>query len=222
MIHSPKPNQQELRLGSVFFLLWLFVIPSLAGSLPVSSGMRNFLFYLVSFLGTALIFRKYLLGAFQSLCKHPLWSIGCAAVGFMANFAVQKLLTALYSAIYPDFLNFNDRSVINALLNAPVLMTIGVTVLVPVTEETLFRGLIFRALYDRSPVCAYLASIVAFSLIHVMGYVGKTDPVILLLSFLQYLPAGLCLCLAYRYSGTLLSSIVLHAAINAAAILTMR
>ena len=111
---------------------------------------------------------------------------------------------------------------INALLNAPVLMTIGVTVLVPVTEETLFRGLIFRTLYDRSPVCAYLASIVAFSLIHVMGYVGKTDPVILLLSFLQYLPAGLCLCLTYRYSGTLLSSIVLHAAINAAAILTMR
>jgi len=222
MITSPKPSRKEIQNGAVFLVLWLFILPSLFGSLPFPSGIRNFLYYLISFLSVALIFRRYLLGALQAFRSQPLRGIGCAAAGFALNFAAVQLLTALFSAIYPDYLNQNDQTVLYTLQEAPVLMTVGVTLLVPVTEETLFRGLIFRTLYDRSPAAACLISIAAFSLIHVMGYIGKADTVMLLLSFVQYLPAGLCLCLVYRYGGTLLSSIVLHAAINAAAILTMR
>ena len=37
----------------------------------------------------------------------------------------------------------------------------------------------------------------------------------LLLCFIQYLPAGYCLCFAYRRSGTIISPIIVHAVVNA-------
>ena len=72
-------------------------------------------------------------------------------------------------------------------------MSFATVFLVPVAEETLFRGLLFRGLYDRSPVLSWLISTVVFSLVHIAGYIGQYDPMMLLMAFLQYLPAGICL-----------------------------
>jgi membrane protease YdiL (CAAX protease family) len=102
------------------------------------------------------------------------------------------------------------------------LVAFGIVVLVPVVEETLFRGMIFRNLYDRSPAGAYLISMFAFAAIHVTGYIGSVEPVYILLSFLQYLPAGYCLCFAYRRSGTIISPILMHMIVNAVAAFSMR
>ena len=74
---------------------------------------------------------------------------------------------------------------------------------------------IFRNLLDNRPVLAHLLSMAAFSLIHVAGYVGRCDALQLLLCFVQYLPAGYCLCFVYRRSGTILSPILVHAIVNA-------
>ena len=102
------------------------------------------------------------------------------------------------------------------------LMFLGAVVLAPVTEELLFRGLIFRGLYDRSPLAAHLVSMGLFSLIHVSGYVGMYDAKLLFFCFLQYLAPAYCLNFAYRQSGSIISPILMHMATNLVAFLAMR
>ena len=99
-----------------------------------------------------------------------------------------------------------------------VLMTIAVVVLAPLTEETLYRGLIFRNLWQTSRVGAYLVSMFAFAAIHVVGYIGTTDITTLILCFIQYLPAGLCLAWTYTKASNLFAPVLVHAIVNAIAI----
>ena len=67
----------------------------------------------------------------------------------------------------------------------------------------------------------YVVSMVVFAAIHTVGYVESEEPVILLLCFLQYLPAGYCLCWCYRQSGNILSPILMHILFNASSILSL-
>ena len=102
------------------------------------------------------------------------------------------------------------------------LMTIGTVILVPVAEECLYRALIFRNIYEKSPVWAYIVSMVLFSLAHVAGYVILADFGTLVLCFFQYLPAAFALAWAYRKSGSIYASILIHMTVNQAGMLLMR
>jgi membrane protease YdiL (CAAX protease family) len=99
-------------------------------------------------------------------------------------------------------------------------MVIGTVVLVPIVEETLYRGLIFGLLPKR--ILRYAVSVGAFCAIHVMGYIGYYEPLHLLLCFMQYIPAGLVLAYAYERSGSIFAPILIHMAINGIAMLFMR
>ena len=99
------------------------------------------------------------------------------------------------------------------------LLAFSVIALVPLAEETLYRGLVFRPLYEKNHILAYCVSMACFSAIHVLGYADVLTPTQLFFSFLQYLPAGYCLCFAYRRSGTIITPIAVHMAINAMAVL---
>ena len=89
-------------------------------------------------------------------------------------------------------------------------------------EECFYRGLIFRPLYGRSPWAAYLLSMAAFSLAHIVGYWGSYSLWEMVVCFLQYLPAGLCLAWSYTKSDTIFAPIVIHALVNAWGIWQMR
>jgi membrane protease YdiL (CAAX protease family) len=101
-------------------------------------------------------------------------------------------------------------------------MLIGVVFLVPVTEEMLYRGLIFRELLHTSKAAAYLVSMAAFAAIHVLGYIGSYDIGRLVLCFIQYLPAGLCLAWAYAKSDSLFAPVLIRALINAYTVSKLR
>ena len=92
----------------------------------------------------------------------------------------------------------------------------------PLAEEMLYRGLIFRNLWQDSKVAAYLLSMAAFAAIHVLGYIGSEDIATLLVCFLQYLPAGLCLAWTYTKADNIFAPIVVHALVNAIAIGALR
>ena len=95
------------------------------------------------------------------------------------------------------------------------IVAIGTVVFVPFAEEALHRGLIFGCLYQKSHVAGYLLSICIFAAVHIVGYVGTYSPLHLMLAFMQYVPAGLALCWAYRKSGSIFASMLIHAMINA-------
>ena len=228
MIFSTKPNRTETILGSFYLFFDVFVLPLALGLVnsrlpePLGSARINFLYFLINFAVILPIFRKFLLQSLKDTRKVLFSTLRFALLGYVGYRVLSDLLLSLILRIYPPFYNFNDLNVALTLKDDFALMAVGTVLLVPIAEETLFRGLIFRGLYDRSPLAAYLVSMVSFAAVHVIGYVGIADAPILFLSFLQYLPAGYCLCFAYRRSCTIASPILIHMLVNAVAAYSMR
>ena len=228
MIFSTKPNRNETLFGGIYLAFMLIFLPlllkvfnSLTGS-PLSAGKLNFIYYFINFALVVPAFGKFLLQSLKDALRVPFPTIWLALLGYMGNLALSEILAIFLLVLVPGFANINDLNVALMLQEEFSLLAIGIVMLVPVVEETLFRGMIFRNLYDRSPAGAYLISMVAFAAIHVTGYVGSVEPIYILLSFLQYLPAGYCLCFAYRRSGTIISPILMHMIVNAVAVYSMR
>ena len=124
--------------------------------------------------------------------------------------------------IDPEFANVNDQSIAQMAEKHYALMVFFTVLLVPITEETLYRGLLFQGLQRKSRVLAYLVSVSVFAWIHVMGYIGSFDALTLVLCFVQYLPAGAILALAYEKTDTIITPILIHIIINQIGISAMR
>ena len=100
-------------------------------------------------------------------------------------------------------------------------MLLAIAVLAPIAEELLFRGLLFRGLYNRNALLAWSCSVIAFAAVHVLSYIGQYDLTGFLLATLQYLPAGLALCYAYHRSGSIFAPIIMHIFINSLAFIAI-
>ena len=90
-----------------------------------------------------------------------------------------------------------------------------VILLAPFVEEVLFRGLVFGNLKAKSRFAAYAVSCALFALLHVWQFALKSQDVTYFWLMVQYLVPGAVLAWAYEHSGTLWTSIGLHAAANA-------
>ena len=75
---------------------------------------------------------------------------------------------------------------------------------------------------EKNKAAAYLVSMAAFAAIHVLGYIGSEDLGRLVLCFIQYLPAGLCLAWTYTKADNILAPTLVHAIVNAVAIGALR
>ena len=189
---------------------------------PISDVWLNWLYFSIN-LGAALwILRRFLKGFFPVTGNQLLHILGIGALFLGLNFGLSSLLEQLLSYVAADFSNINDRIIIALFQKNFPLMAIGTILLAPIAEECFFRGVLFRGIYTRSPKAAWVISVVLFGFLHVMNYIGSAPPLTLLLCFLQYIPAGVCLAAAYRLSGSLLCPILIHAAVNAVAMLSVR
>lgn len=220
-------TKREKLWGLGYFLFQIFFLPTVLRMvcllLPFTlDGTRlNLLFLIINFLAIILIFPQYLLGFFSISRSQSLRVIVIGTAGFALYWALSLALGHLLGLLQPDFTNKNDQAIIEMIDVNYGLMLLGTVVLAPITEEVFFRGLVFRGLYDCSPVLAWIVSVSAFSAIHLLGYIHTLSPIALLISFMQYLPAGLCLAASYRLSGTLICPILIHAAINAVGMLVV-
>lgn len=222
------PSSQETVLGMCYFAFQLLVLPgllTLANGLlthPLRDAELNFLYYALNFAAVLVIFRDYLADSANQAVKHP--AILCQAIilGLAAYYACRIAVTALAGVLVPSFSNYNDASIAAMQQESRLLVFIGTVILVPPAEECFFRGLIFRNLYGKSPWAAYLISMLAFSMIHIVGYWGSYTPGQLLIALLQYLPAGLCLAWSYTKAGTLFAPIAIHALVNFLTLSTWR
>lgn len=205
----------------VFQLLFLGpILTWINGKLvnPLTEAELNFVFYLVNFMAILLIFHDFLGRALNQVTRHPVVFFEAVVLGLAAYFVCNQATTWLVRQLVPGFHNYNDEAIAAMRNGNFFLMAVSTVVLVPPVEECLYRGLIFRNLYKRSALAAYIVSIMAFSIIHIIGYIGVYQPLELLMAFLQYLPAGLCLAWGYMKADTIFVPIVIHAIINAVAI----
>ena len=211
----------EKRNGLLCLAAHLFFLPgliSVAGDLLSWTDLqRNLSFYFINFTLVLWVFRRFLFGNLLVALDRLFPVVWYSILGYLGYQALGELLSILIYAVSPEFYNYNDLTVAAMVRQSP-LLAVSIVALVPVAEETLYRGLLFRGLYEKKPLLAYFVSVTVFAAIHVAGYLGTLPPLHLLLSFLQYLPAGYCLCFAYRRSGTILSPILIHMAVNAMAV----
>ena len=217
----------ELIFGWIYLPFQLLVLPSLLlivnlflGN-PFSESEINFIYFCLNFLVVTVAFRRFLIHSAKRSLSSPMRCLQSAFFGFVLYWAASIGLSSVIVYIDPSFFNVNDESINAMVKESAQLMAIGTVFLVPVVEEVLYRGLIFRGLYNRSKIAAYVVSSLAFSAIHVVGYIGLYDAQHLLLCLLQYLPAGLCLGWSYARADSIWAPILIHITINQIGILSM-
>lgn len=225
---SISMTRRETLLGCGYLLLSMFVLPfafDVLNSLldrPMSETVINIIYFSLNFLCVAVIFHRFLWISIKEAARTPWRCLRFAALGFLLYYLVSSLLSNVIVWAYPSFFNVNDSTIAELSQEHTVLMNFATILLVPVYEEILYRGLIFQGLHEKSRVLAYTVSMLVFSSIHVMGYVGIYDFLTLLLCFVQYLPAGAALAWAYERADTIAAPILMHIAINQIGIAAMR
>ena len=225
---SVSLTQAETFWGWIWLPVQLVALPVIleVGNLllgqPLSVAELNFIFFCVNFIGVTVIFRKFLIKNGSVALSLPWKCLRYAAIGLILYWLLSYVYSVLLYFIAPDFANVNDNAIGSMAQENYSLMAFGIVLLVPVAEETLYRGLIFGSLYNRNRLVAYGVSIAAFAALHVVGYIGYYPVKQLLLCFFQYIPAGFSLAWAYAKADSIWAPILMHIAINQVGILSMR
>ena len=213
---SIATTRQENLLGFIYLAFSQLLLPDLIAITAYSLGFSislatlNVIYFFVNSISVVAIFHRFLgrslKKAWKSIPKCLLYVI----MGFGMYYWATILLGILISQISPHFANVNDQAIEGIAQELPGLIAFATVFLVPVVEETLYRGLIFQGLQRKHRILAYIVSVTAFALIHIVGFIGSADWATLGLCFLQYLPAGIALAWAYEKADTIVAPILIH------------
>lgn len=227
--HLPVSLADKERLwGFIYLAVEFLLLPTalywLTDTLfPGTSHVAiNFVYYIINFTAVCIIFRGFLKRNLSLAKSNLLRAFIYVLLGLAAYWASRLVMAELTYILMPNFANINDTSIAAVSQDGYFLMALGAVFLVPTAEESLFRGLLFRGIYDQSRWAAYLISALCFCFIHIANYIGGYDLPLLVMCFVQYLPAGLILAWSYEKSNTILTPIAIHTIINAIGIYTMR
>ena len=218
----------EQSAGWVYYLFQLFLLPELVILIlnlfhqSVTIFSVNFIIFLVNFIGFYCIFISFLKDSFKVFTRNLKRILAIVFLGFVVYWVANALMHYLVLSVSPDHNNLNNAAIGTIAKDHLFLLLVGTVLLVPVAEELVFRGMIFGALYNQNKLFAYVLSAVAFSLIHLLGYLDDMTLIQALLSFMQYLPAGIVLAWTYAKTDTIFTPILIHAIINLIGTLTVR
>lgn len=225
---SIATTRQENILGYIYLAFSQILLSSLIAIVaylwgyPLSITTLNIIYFLVNFVSVVAIFHRFLGHSLQAAWKNIPKCLINVLIGFGIYYWGTILLGFLITRIDPNFANVNDQAVTGMVQENPLMMSICTVILVPVVEETLYRGLIFQQLQQKHRALAYIVSVAVFSAIHVAGFIGSVNWLTLLLCFVQYLPAGIALAWAYERADTIVAPILIHMIINQIGMSTMR
>lgn len=225
---SVSMTTTEKYLGWIYGALQLLVIPVVLSLLlpyvwpNASEAQFNFVFFVLNFVCLTVIMHRFLGENAKIAWQKPFRTLRYAIGGYAFFWISTVIISTVTAHFMPSFSNVNDASIMEMAADDYTLTAIGTVLLAPMAEELIYRGVFFDSLHHRSPALAFIFSTFVFSAIHVVGYIGLYDPLTLVLCFIQYIPAGLCLGWTYARSGTIWAPILAHMAINQTSILAMR
>lgn len=216
-------RRYEIIGGIVFFVISQFladyILSFLFGLLGITANevSINAAYYVVNFVITAFLFRRFLSYSLPIAADHFLRFLKAIVLGFVLYEGFQVLTVMLATFIFPEFVTPNDdtvRAIAGANYN---VMWVGAVLLAPLVEETLMRGLIFGNVRRKNRLIAYILTAVVFAAMHILPYVMTMDVLSIILNLLVYGLPSIALCAAYEMSGTIWAPIALHMIINAIA-----
>lgn len=222
------PTPEEFTWGWAYWLTSIIALPMVLPwangflRVPLNEAQLNFTYYFINFLALLWIFHDYLGRGMKAVRRRPWEFCQSVILGFCAYKISYWLLSLLISLVFPGFRNLNDAAVSGMLGQNYYLTVLGITVLVPLAEELLYRGLLFGSMAKRNLPAAYAISSVLFAAVHVAAYWQEMSALHFLLSLVQYLPAGIWLAWSCTKSGSIYSSILIHAAVNLTAVGILR
>ena len=181
-------------------------------------------------LGTAiaagvLVIRRYGVNARALGFRFPGWTpLATAALTVIPVFLGVALLYFLFSTLFPSYhLQGNTQDLLHGKKTLTGLEKIGIfiwaAIEAPITEETLFRGMLFQGL--RETVARWLprtaavitAAMLSGGVFGALHFEPQTFPI---LAFL-----GIVLALIFQYSRSIYASMLVHGIVNALAIITL-
>lgn len=180
----------------------------------VGYARLNVVYFVVNFLVTILIFGKFLRENLRKIGGRFWGFVQAVILGLTMYYLGSLLVSILIGMVAPGMVNPNDQNIVEQVNATGWLMVVCTVLLVPVTEECFMRGLLFRGFHDRGRIWAYVLSVTAFSVVHMLGYVGSYPLWQLGLCLLQYVPAGIALAWAYEKADSIFAPILMHALIN--------
>ena len=221
-------DQTERVAGAIFFVVYLLVMPlllerlfSLAETLlgtRIEPGFRNALCYYFLFAVTLVIFHRFLALTSSRFFDDLNRSLTALFLSLLVFYGANELMYRVLSLFFANRPNLNDTVIVAQISAVPRTTTLIVVFLAPFVEEVLFRGLVFGCLKEASRPAAYVVSAALFSLLHVWTLALWQWDFTYLILMLQYLVPGLVFAWAFDRSGTLWTSILLHAIVNALAL----
>jgi len=225
---SVSTTYRETLLGLVYLPISVLVLPVLLNTVPpllgvvLSDTMLNIVYFLINFLCVCIIFRRFLWANIKTAAAAPWRCLLFTAIGLILYQLATFLLARCILWLAPSFSNVNDNTILELSKEHYAWFSLSVVWLVPVAEETLYRGVLFQGLQRKSRFAAYLLSALVFAMIHILSYLGQHDWLILLLCFVQYLPAGIILAWTYEKTDTMIAPILIHIAVNQIGMTAMR
>lgn len=227
-----SPSKREIApcviAWTCYLLLFPLLIPLffryvLGQNLLSSSVIYNveITYFILSFVLTVLLMKNFLWRSLEPLRGKLGKLLLTALLGLLAYYMLASFVySILFSFVEPE--ETQNQQILNSLLyRRPVPMLICTVLLSPITEECLVRGAVFAPLCRRWPWLAYLLSSILFAGLHVVAGIGAQPTSELLVSFVQYLPAGLVLGAAYQAMRSVWGSIVLHMLVNLVSVISV-
>lgn len=221
-------TKKELTFGLVYLVLHVFVLPdalyylltALFGAKAVTGAWLTFACYLVGAAAVLAFGWRFMRESFYVLWERFTLAIGSFAGGYLIYYFLLYAVSVLITSVAPELTSNpnNDQVAMDYMQNRGVMYAAAV-LLAPISEEFLFRGVLFGTLQKRSRVLAYAVSVAAFCLYHLwqLLFTG-VNMLAFLLYLLQYLPGAVAMARAYERSGSLWTAIFLHMFINAMAL----
>ena len=219
---------KEKSTGWIYYCIQLLLLGTIVGCCnlilgnPLTQAQLNVLAFALNFALVCWIFRKFLWKNLKAFLQKLPANLAYVLCGLMLYYASTFAVGVVIVTLMPDFSNANDAQIGQLLQENYFLMSLATVVFVPITEETLYRGLIFGSVYRYNKLLGYLTSMLAFSLIHIVNYIGIYDPTMLMLSILQYLPAGFFLAWVYVKTDSVIGCTLMHMLINHLGTILMR
>lgn len=206
--------------GWAFFFLFTIVFPFLMGFIqryidgliPVAEA--NVLYYLFAACIVFVLFWQFLKGSFSCLLDNLGRNLLAIVIGFVVAIPLHILVMKFpYPVENPNMFSYPEQFTLSSSATIVILL-----VLLPLVEEVLFRGLLFGSIRPHSRLLAWIVSIFVYCFYSVWLFAfvpsGGVDLRYLLLG-IQYFPSAFALTFCYEKGGSVWSSMILHAAINA-------
>lgn len=221
-------TKPERILGFCFLGVHILLLPLVMGMMKtylpgtLTDAQWETMRLLVSFLLIIACLRPMLLRDWDRLCDNKLpcilalipshlVCIGLTlAVSLVLVLLPGDLMTA-YDELLPEFISRNGRS-----------MLVPLVFLAPITEEVLFRGVLFGTLREKNRALAYIVSLGVYIAFSTFPYALNSSWLPAVFYALDILPFAFALTWCYEHVGTIWTPVLYHALYNLITVLMQK